>query len=241
MPGLRPALLSGPLTFAVIARPQGIHMSAMQRWLTALALVALAVIVSYLWFDRPLALFAHGLLSVHRHALFEPLTHIPDPLIPAAAIAFVGLGLYALAGGVLSRFPRAVVICSLSLAMGQAIKNELKWVFGRTWPETWIDNNPSFIHDRVYGFNWFHGGGGYGSFPSGHMTVTCALISVLWICYPRLRPLYALIVLAVAVGLIGADFHFLSDVIAGSFVGVTTGWLAVLLFDRYPTERPPAR
>jgi membrane-associated phospholipid phosphatase len=216
-------------------------MSAMQRWLAALVLTAFAVAISYLRLDRPLALFAHSLPMVHKHALFEPLTHIPDPLIPAAGIAFIGLGLYALAGRALARFGRTIVICSFSLTMGQAIKDELKWVFGRTWPETWIDNNPSFIHDRVYGFNWFHGGGGYESFPSGHMTATCALISVLWICYPRFRLLYALAVLAVAVGLIGADFHFLSDVIAGGFIGASTGWLTVVLFDRLAPVKPPAR
>jgi hypothetical protein len=53
--------------------------------------------------------------------------------------------------------------------------------------------------------------------------------SVLWICYPRLRPLYGAVVGAVAIGLIGADYHFLSDIIAGGFVGTTTGWFAVLL------------
>lgn len=215
-------------------------MRALQRWLIALFLVALAVTISYLWIDRPLALIAHGLLPAHKQRFFEPLTHIPDPLIPAAAIAFVVLGLYALAGRALTRFPRVIAICSFSLIMGQVIKDQLKHVFGRTWPETWIDHNRSFIHDGVYGFNWFHGGGGYESFPSGHMTATCALISVLWICYPRFKPLYALAVLAVAVGLLGADFHFLSDVIAGAFVGASTGWMAVALANRLAPEAPPA-
>jgi membrane-associated phospholipid phosphatase len=216
-------------------------MRALQRWLIALLLIALAVVVSYLWIDRPLALFAHGLLPVHKHRFFEPLTHIPDPLIPAAAIAFVVLGLYALADRALARFPRVIAICSFSLVMAQVIKDQLKHVFGRTWPETWIDHNLSFIDNGVYGFNWFHGGGGYESFPSGHMTATCALISVLWICYPRFKPLYALAVLAVAVGLLGADFHFLSDVIAGSFVGASTGWLTVVLADRLAPDAGPPR
>lgn len=214
-------------------------MSAMQRWLAALALVALAVAVSYLWLDRPLALFAHSLAPVHKQGL-EPVTHIPDPLIPAAVVAFIALGLYALSGRALARFPRAVVLCSLSLTMVEATKDELKFVFGRTWPETWIENNPSFIRDGAYGFNWFHGGASYGSFPSGHMAATCALISVLWICYPRFKPVYAAVVLAVAVGLIGADFHFLSDVIAGSFVGALIGWMTVTLFDRFSPAGPSA-
>jgi membrane-associated phospholipid phosphatase len=213
-------------------------MSAIKWWLTALLLVALAVAISYLSLDRPVALFVHSLLALHRRTLFEPLTHIPDPLLPAAAIAFVGLGLYALAGRALSRLQATIVICSLSLTMAQVIKNQLKFVFGRTWPETWDANNPSFIHDHVYGFNWFQGRAGYESFPSGHMTTTCALISVLWICYPRFKTIYVLAVLAVAVGLVGADFHFLSDVIAGSFVGASTGWMAVVLLDGVAPDRP---
>ena len=207
-------------------------MSGIQRWLAALVLVITAVTVCFLWLDRPLAELAHALVEARGRHLFAPLTHIPDPLIPAAAIAFVGLGLRAAARRPLSPLAETAVICSLSLAMGQALKNLLKLVFGRTWPETWVDNNPSFIHNHVYGFHLFHGGGGYESFPSGHMTATCALLSVLWIRYPRLKPLYVLAALAVAVGLVGANFHFLSDVIAGAFVGASTGWMTVMLFNR---------
>ena len=34
-----------------------------------------------------------------------------------------------------------------------------------------------------------------------------------------------LAVLAVAIGLIGANYHFVSDVIAGGFVGISSGWM----------------
>ena len=99
--------------------------------------------------------------------------------------------------------------------VAELTKIQLKLVFGRTWPDTFRDNNPSFLRDGVYGFNFFHGGHGYAAFPSGHTAVTCAVISVLWIYCPKWRWLYALAVLAVAVGLIGANYHFVSDVIAG--------------------------
>ena len=55
-------------------------------------------------------------------------------------------------------------------------------------------------------------------------------MSVFWICCPRLRPICALVVTAVAVGLLGADFHFLSDIIAGGFLGASIGWITVLLW-----------
>lgn len=203
-------------------------MTALQRWLLALLLTAAAVAVCYLWVDRPLALLAHA--HSGQRETFAPLTHFPDPLLPLAAVAFVALGLWVFAGRRLNKVATACVLSSISLTVAEATKNALKFVFGRLWPDTWVQNNPSFIHDGAYGFNFFHGGAGYASFPSGHTTATCALISVLWIMYPKLRALYALVVAAVGVGLIGANFHFLSDVIAGGFVGTSAGWMSVALW-----------
>jgi membrane-associated phospholipid phosphatase len=212
-------------------------MTALRRWLIWLLLTAVAVAISYLWIDRPLALLAHA-NNEHRES-FANLTHIPDLLAPAAAIAFVISGLLALAGKAASKCVSTVALCSIGLIVAEAVKSQLKFVFGRTWPETWVRNNPSFIHDGVYGFNFFHGGGGYASFPSGHTAVTCGVISVLWILYPKFRPFCAAVVLAVAVGLIGANYHFLSDVIAGGFVGTSVGWMTVVLWQVWESKRLP--
>jgi membrane-associated phospholipid phosphatase len=122
------------------------------------------------------------------------------------------------------------MLASLSLIVAELTKTQLKLFFGRTWPDTFVNDNPSFLRDGVYGFNLFHGGRGYASFPSGHTAVTCAVITVLWIYYPRWRPLYALAVFAVGVGLIGANYHFLGDVIAGGFVGISSGWMLTSLW-----------
>ena len=213
-------------------------MNALQRWLAGLAAVAAAAAISFVWLDRSIALLVHDGLPRPHQALFEKLTHIPDPLVPVATIAFVVLGLMALAGRPLAKWQTTLFLASVSLVMAETIKSQLKYIFGRTWPETWVQNNPSFIHDGAYGFNWLHGGPGFQSFPSGHMTATCSVVVVLWICYPRLRPLYALVVLAVAVGLVGADYHFLSDIIAGSFVGASTGWMAIVLCERAAKRLP---
>jgi membrane-associated phospholipid phosphatase len=124
------------------------------------------------------------------------------------------------------------MLAAASLAVADAVKDQLKFAFGRTWPETWVRNNPSFIHDGVFGFYPFHGGPGFAAFPSGHATAVCAVMSVLWLCYPRFRLFYAAAIVAVAVALVVADFHFLGDVIAGGFLGITTGWLTVVLWER---------
>ncbi len=205
-------------------------MTAIQKWLAGFAATALACVIAYQWIDRPLSLFANGRLI--RHRTYSDLTHIPDPFMPAAVIAFILIGLCVLsvAARRMRKIEVTALLCSISAIVADATKSLLKFAFGRTWPDTWIENNPSFIHDGVYGFNFFHGGRGYMSFPSGHMALTSAVLTVLWLAYPKFRALYALVALAVAVGLIGANYHFLSDIVAGSFVGVSTGWMVTAMW-----------
>ena len=202
-------------------------MTRSQTLLLVCSLTVAAIVVSYLWIDQPVAFLVHK--EITTKTLFVELTYIPEPLPLLAPIAFFALGLWAVLGKPRSKLHRVLLTCSISFIVADAAKNQLKYDFGRTWPETWVNNNPSLISNGAYGFNFFHGGPGYASFPSGHMTAMCAVASVLWIYYPKFRALYALVVAAVAIGLLGADYHFLSDIIAGSFLGSVTGWLAVTL------------
>ena len=208
-------------------------------WLIALALTAAFCAASHAWFDRPIAFFMHRELG--RPALLAQLPRISEWLVAATSVVFVLLGLRGLSGRPLSRIEAVILLCGLAIIVSAALKNELKFVFGRTWPETWINNNPSLIRDGVYGFYFFHGGRSYEAFPSGHTAAVCAAMSVLWLCYRRWRAIYAVVVGLVVVGLIGSDFHFLGDIVAGAFVGASTGWLAVLMWQagapREITER----
>jgi membrane-associated phospholipid phosphatase len=176
--------------------------------------------------DRPISSFSHA--HFHRVAYFVWLTYIPEGFAVIAAVALAVFAV-ALAAG---RRPGAVgtvlVRCSVSLVAAEAVKDQLKYAFGRTWPETWTHSNPSFITNGVFGFNPFHGGAGFASFPSGHTTATCAVLSVLWLAWPRFRWLYVLVGLAVVAGLLGADYHWLSDTIGGAYLGVATGVTATV-------------
>jgi membrane-associated phospholipid phosphatase len=207
-------------------------MTRAQIRLAACFLTIAAVVVSYLWIDQPLAFFSYRGRVFYR--FFVDLTLIPEPLPGLALIIFFALGLWAVVAKPASKLYTVLLTCSVSLIVAEATKGQLKYIFGRTWPETFVNNNPSLISNNAYGFNFFHGGPGYASFPSGHMTTICAVVSVLWIYYPKFRPLYALVVAAVAIGLIGADYHFLSDIIAGSLLGTVTGWFAVAFQERAP-------
>jgi len=213
------------------------NMLALRGWLLAFVLVTLAVVISFYWLDRPIALFVHNQLPRNSRVLLEPVTYIPNPIIWVATITFLALGVRCLASRPLSKMQTAILLCSFSLMIAETIKSELKFAFGRTWPETWRQNNPSFIHDGIYGFNWFHGGDAYQSFPSGHVAAICAVASVLWIYYPRLRFIYLIVTLAVLIGLVGTNFHFLSDTIAGAFIGASTGLMVAMLFARRASYR----
>jgi membrane-associated phospholipid phosphatase len=184
-----------------------------------------ATAASYLWADQPVAFWVHN--EITSKAFFVLLTRIPEPLPILALIVFFAAGIWALVTKPTSSLYTTLMTCSISLIVADAAKTQLKYDFGRTWPETWVNNNPSLISNGAYGFNFFHGGIGYASFPSGHMTEICAVLSVLWIYHPKFRVLYALVVAAVAIGLLGANYHFVSDIIAGTLLGTVTGWLAV--------------
>jgi membrane-associated phospholipid phosphatase len=204
-------------------------MRALSRWIFGLAATVLVTTISYWWLDRPLALIFDKTFPYTR--AFVTLTHLPDPLVPFAIVVFIGLGLWSLSGRPLSHLQKCALLSSISLIVAEATKAQLKFLFGRTWPATWVNNNPSFLHDGVYGFNFFHGGPEYASFPSGHMAVTCAVLSILWIYYPTMRTLWMIAGLAAATGLIAANYHFLSDVIAGSFVGISSGLMVASLWN----------
>jgi len=199
----------------------------LHNWSAAFAVMLAGTIVSYAWIDRPLAYFVHD--HVTNKLIFDLLQRIPDIFPALAAVTFAICAINVLIGRRRSHTETVALMASVSFAAARLVNTQLKFAFGRTWPETWI-GNPSLIADGVYGFNPFHGGEGFASFPSGHAVASCAVAAVLWLYWPRLRPLYALAVAAVFIGLIGADYHFLSDVIAGAFFGVLAGWVTARIW-----------
>lgn len=211
-------------------------MKRAQKWALACGLALAAVVVCYFFVDRPLALLIHAELSAYRRYLMLP-TLIPEPFLVFAALLVIAAGIRKLTGRPLSR-PYAVgLLWSIALVATVGAKNFFKFAFGRSWPETWIHDNPSLIRDGVYGFDPFHGGKAFAAFPSGHMAAICVAMTVLWISFPRLRALYAFAIAAVALGLILANYHFLSDVIAGGLLGAGIGAVAVALWEEWGLPR----
>ena len=187
------------------------------------ASLLLALPASYFFLDRQLAALTH---PYHDAPFFVGLTYFAAPLTPVGALLAGVLGAKVLAGGALTeRQDKLLRVCCAILIAG-VVTNQLKDVFGRTWPETWVNDNPSYFSNATYGFFPFHGGQGWRSFPSGHASAISALAGAVWTLWPRLRWLAVAMALAVAVGLLGADYHWLSDVMAGATIGFATGAVA---------------
>ena len=193
----------------------------LRNWCIGLAITIVGVIASYLWLDQPIAFFVHR--NVTDKTMFIWLQRLPIAFLLLSLLVLAWCGLWALMDWSFSRVQSVGFACSLSFIATNFINNQLKYAFGRTWPDTWIENNPSLIRNGVFGFNPFHGGPGFASFPSGHVAAVCAVITVLWWSYSSLRPIYLAYVAAVAIGLVGANYHFLSDILSAIFVGVSAG------------------
>jgi membrane-associated phospholipid phosphatase len=194
------------------------------------AFIACAVLtlLSIGFVDRAVSTWSHA--TLHQPAPFEWLTHIIDPFVPAASIGLAAIATAAVFGWRPGPVGRTIVALCIAVLVATVLKEELKFLFGRTWPETWIANNPSWIKDGIYRFEPLHGGRGWASFPSGHMTTITAPCTVLWMLAPRIwRWLWVALILAVAIGLVGSDFHFVGDMIAGTFLGWACGIGAVAL------------
>ena len=84
----------------------------------------------------------------------------------------------------------------------------LKSLFGRYRPE-------KLFEEGLYGFAPFSGNT---SFPSGHTQTIVAVMSALWFIYPRYRVLWAGSALLIALSRVIVTKHYLSDVLASTFL-----------------------
>jgi membrane-associated phospholipid phosphatase len=192
-------------------------MARLRPYLWAFLTCAVLVLLAQAFVDRPAARFAHD--DIGGSPVLFTMQRIPEWFSTAAVPVVVIGALVQIARGSLPFAARTAFLASVSLLLATAIKDSLKFAFGHTWPETWTNHNPSYIQDGVYGYFPFHGGAGWSSFPSGHMTVITAVCGILWLAWPRLRTIWVLPPLVTAVGLYGMDYHFVADMIGGSFLG----------------------
>lgn len=188
----------------------------LQIWLLSFVVGASVVAFSFAHIDVPIALHfskVGGFLSPLNAAFGTAV------ILSLESTVALGLILARLVRGHISRFGEALAIACLASICTYGINSGvLKPFFGVPIPA-------EVTEGARHAFNFMRGSGN-SSFPSGHMMLAGAFAGV----FMRLRrasvwPLSALLLLAAGLLIVG-DWHFLSDVIAGTFVGVSAGILA---------------
>jgi membrane-associated phospholipid phosphatase len=208
------------------------------------------VLLSVALVDRPFSTWAHAHLGDRQFSWFtmsyegRPLPMGPFSLMagpgqvvgPIAAFVLAILVITRARGVRLALRGRIFLTLGLSVLTAMQINAILKRCFGRTWPESWLGDNPSWIGDAAFGFSPFHGGAGWASFPSGHTTAITTPAVILWFLWPELRPVWAALVVSVIAGLLGGNYHFVSDIIGGLYLGTVIG-LTMLGIMHSPRDR----
>jgi membrane-associated phospholipid phosphatase len=199
--------------------PPNPYRTLFRRAAIALAICLPLIIFCYFYVDQPVAFYV-AKHHVAKTPTLELLTE-PPPLVqgwsPLVATLIVGAWAW-----ITPRYwPRTLLVACLTLIVADQFRQSLGDLSGRYWPETWHDNNPSLIGTGAYGFHPFQFGDDVGSFPSGHATRIAAFLGVFWIAYPQrsARTLCLFIGVPLALSLVAMNYHFVSDVIAGSFLG----------------------
>lgn len=203
-----------------------------QNGIFALIICCILVLFFYWWLDKPIV-YWEAEHHTQSYLILKWLTHIPEMFI-ALTILLAPIMAIRFCYQKWSRRDHLVFATMIALALAYFIRGPLKFVFARTWPDTWVCNNLSLLQNNVYGFHWFHSGVTYQAFPSGHETATVAVMAMLWIVYPRWRWLAVLISLLVAIGLAGMYYHFISDIIAGGFLGGLTAYYVAIIMGVKP-------
>jgi membrane-associated phospholipid phosphatase len=124
----------------------------------------------------------------------------------------------------------AVILISISAVLA-LVTNDifLKPIFGRMSVDEFL------YWPSHYGFYFFKGGWKT-NFPSGHMALVIAGVTVGWREFLRLRWLFVAVVVVVAFLLLYGEWHFVSDLIAGALWGNLVALAVVAASDRLQSD-----
>jgi len=210
----------------------------LRRTFVAIAACGIVVVVCYFFVDRPVAFFVHD----HKIAKVEEFRWLtePPPLVQSWSPLVIAILFIRRSLSPWRQWQYTLLIACVSLIVADQFRESLGDLFGRYWPETWHNNNPSLIGTDAYGFHPFEVGDDTGSFPSGHAARIFAFATVFWLEMPRGRWLYAIIAAPMLVALVAMNYHFVGDVISGSVLGGIVGAYAVALssLGRMPLTPP---
>jgi membrane-associated phospholipid phosphatase len=184
-------------------------------------------VICYFWVDRSVAFFVYN-NHINTIAVFRWLTYPPPEIQNWSALVLTIL-IVRRARGPFLRWQKVLFVACISLIVADTFRISLGDVCGRYWPQTWTHDNPSLIGTGTYGFHPFQRGDDVGSFPSGHACRILGFAGVWMIAMPGSRVIAMILSAPMLFSLVAMNYHFVSDVIAGSVLGALIAAYAVQL------------
>jgi membrane-associated phospholipid phosphatase len=197
-----------------------------RRFLLALAICALSVLVCIGYLDRPAAEFFNA--HVRPYSVWPWLNRLLTLLvvIPVAALVFqFGAGLWMLFGRRLASWAQTSLLYSSGTIWAITTEFVLKQIFGRG------SADPTYLVSHLYGFRFLHAGDGWTSFPSGTAIGALTIATITCVRFPRWRVAVSILAGLACIGVTITNGHWVSDVIAGMFLGACIGWMTVAISD----------
>lgn len=190
--------------------------AVIRLWVLSLLTCAAVVTFSFVRLDVPSAVL---FWNVGRHLSHMTEGFGADVVLSAESAVLLIMVIARLVRGHISTFGETLAIACLASMCAYVVNDHvLKVFFG-------VPSPTDVIHGARHGFNILMGSGA-SSFPSGHMALAGAFSGVIMRLYRvSIWPLSLLLLLAAVLLLVG-DWHFLSDIIAGAFLGTSAGILA---------------
>jgi len=217
-----------------------LSLGGLARWGGATTVLVCAVCIA--WVDLPAARWLHQ-QAWDTHDWMLRLLGVP-------VVVSILLGVYLLVHLIgsprteQSLRARRLYLLGLGMMVALAAKTMLKIAFGRTWPRLVSDPIPGqlpsecsaatcgYVNDSVHAFVPFAGSlKAYSAFPSGSTALLLAVVVPCMVWLPRLRWYLAYFAIFSLACYVATNTHFISDVVAGAYVGLLCG-TGVVVADR---------
>ena len=194
-------------------------MNRLFKWSIAISVVMLLCILSFIFTDIEAALWFHTVNIGWPNDLFNIVTDFGESqwYLVAGVLLFVVFRKR-------NQFrAQSGLFLSSSVAVSGLSADIIKYTAGRARPIL-------YFSDQLYGCNFFHYEYEWTSFPSGHSATAFSVAIVLTTLFPKWRLLFLFAGVLIAFSRIFLTQHYISDVIAGSFLGIAS---SVLLYNLY--------
>lgn len=188
-------------------------------WFWAVTIAAAVLVgITVSWVDRPVALWfkshGDGTMNVFRRISLpgDSVWYLVGGGIGAPLAFYLSRRYVGIVRERLLKIASRLAYLFLAVAATGLAVDLLKILIGRARPRHLFQDGVMTIAPGNLASSWW-------SFPSGHSTTVGAVAMALTLLYPRFTWAWIALALVVALGRVGATAHFISDTVAGLWLG----------------------